>query len=288
MSQAFPIIALAGKYDSVAIGESVLKLASFLTERGHEVILARQTAENLDIPDYRMEYLSDIGGIASVVVVLGGDGTMLSIGRVLARSKVPMIGINQGRLGFLADIPLDSMEATLADMLEGRFLSEERILLEASIYRNHQKIYGTCAFNDVVISKAATGRLIEFEVYVDGDFVYTQRSDGVILSTPTGSTAYALSAGGPILYPTQESVLLVPICAHTLTARPISVDSSHKVDVVLTYAGDARVHFDGQGYWDMQVGDRVRVEQASHKLRLLHPLNYSFYETLRQKLHWAT
>ena len=288
MSQAFPIIALAGKYDSVAIGESVLKLASFLTERGHEVILARQTAENLDIPDYRMEYLSDIGGIASVVVVLGGDGTMLSIGRVLARSKVPMIGINQGRLGFLADIPLDNMETTLADMLEGRFLSEERIPLEASIYRNHQKIYGTCAFNDVVISKAATGRLIEFEVYVDGDFVYTQRSDGLILSTPTGSTAYALSAGGPILYPTQESVLLVPICAHTLTARPISVDSSHKVDVVLTYAGDARVHFDGQGYWDMQVGDRVRVEQASHKLRLLHPLNYSFYETLRQKLHWAT
>lgn len=286
MNTPFMTIALAGKYDS-DIGDSVLRLARFLVHRGYQVIIARQTAEKLDIPGYRLENLSDIGKLADVAIVLGGDGTILSITRVLAPFGVPIIGVNQGRLGFLTDISMEEMETELADMLNGRYQSENRILLEARLIRNQESIFEGCAFNDVVVSKAGTGRLIEFEVSIDEEFVYSQRSDGLVVATPTGSTAYALSAGGPILHPTLDAIALVPICPHTLSARPIAVNGDSHVEIRIVFADDCRAHFDGQKHADLMVGDRLQIYRAVKPATLLHPLDHSYYTTLRQKLHWG-
>jgi NAD+ kinase len=286
MVNSFKTVALVGKYDS-SLSESLLSLARFIEHRGHEVIIACQTAEKCDIPGYRQENLSDIGKLADVAIVLGGDGTILSITRVLARCGVPIIGVNQGRLGFLTDISIEEMETELADMLKGRYQSEERILLEARVLRDREVLSEACAFNDVVVSNAGTGRLIEFEVSIDEEFVYSQRSDGLVVATPTGSTAYALSAGGPILHPTLDAIVLVPICPHTLSARPIAVNGDSHVEIRIVFGSDSRGHFDGQKHIDLKVGDRVQIFRAVKPAILLHPLDHSYYSTLRQKLHWG-
>lgn len=287
MPKPFHTVALAGKYDVAAIGGSVERLAGFLSKQGYDVVLATQTAERLGIDSYKRADLAELANSADVVVVLGGDGTMLSIARALAPYPVPLIGVNQGRLGFLTDITVENMENELLRMLAGEYDTEERIVLSARVERAGEVVAEASAFNDVVVSKAGTGRLIEFEVIIDNEFVYTQRSDGLIVATPTGSTAYALSAGGPILYPTLEAIALVPICPHTLSARPIAVSSQSHVDIVLHHADDARVHFDGQRNFDLQPGDRVRVYRVPFNVSLLHPKHYSYYDTLRQKLHWG-
>jgi NAD+ kinase len=212
---------------------------------------------------------------------------MLNIARSMADYNLPLVGINQGRLGFLTDVSIDTMLDTIGEMLDGEFITEERLLLNGVILRKGQPVLDACAFNDVVVSKANTGRLIEFEVLIDGQFVYSQRSDGVVVATPTGSTAYALSAGGPILHPTLEAFALVPICPHTLSARPIAVNSNSTLQISLIHADDARVHFDGQRRFDLLVNDQVIIRRAPHSVRLLHPLGHSYYDTLRQKLHWG-
>lgn len=288
MPKSFHTIALIGKYDSPEIGGALLHLADFLRNRGHDVLIARNTADHIGSAGYPTAELAEIGLRADLVVVLGGDGTMLSIARMLAKDGIPLVGVNQGHLGFLTDVPVEIMLECLASILDGEFIAEQRLLLTAGIARGSQAIFSACAFNDVVVSKASTGRLIEFEVFIDGDFVYRQRSDGLVIATPTGSTAYALSAGGPILHPTLEAFVLVPICAHTLSARPIAVNSRSTVELRLIEAGDARVYFDGQRHFDVQVGDQITVSRAPGAIRLLHPKNYSYYNTLRQKLHWGT
>jgi NAD+ kinase len=287
MPQTFKKVALVGKYDNLAIAGSVEHLAGFLAGQGYEIVLASQTAELLDQPGYRHANLTELASLVDVVVVLGGDGTMLSIARALAPYPVPLIGVNQGRLGFLTDIVMGDMEAELSRMLAGEYDAEERIMLTAALEREDGTRNEGSAFNDVVVSKAGTGRLIEFEVIIDNEFVYTQRSDGLVVATPTGSTAYALSAGGPILYPTLEAIALVPICPHTLSARPIVVSSQSRVDIVIHHADDARVHFDGQNYFELQKGDKVRICRVPYNVTLLHPKHYSYYDTLRQKLHWG-
>jgi NAD+ kinase len=287
MPQTFKKVALVGKYDNLAIAGSVEHLAGFLAGQGYEIVLASQTAEILDQPGYRHANLTELASLVDVVVVLGGDGTMLSIARALAPYPVPLIGVNQGRLGFLTDIVMGDMEAELSRMLAGEYDAEERIMLTAALEREDGTRNEGSAFNDVVVSKAGTGRLIEFEVIIDNEFVYTQRSDGLVVATPTGSTAYALSAGGPILYPTLEAIALVPICPHTLSARPIVVSSQSRVDIVIHHADDARVHFDGQNYFELQKGDKVRICRVPYNVTLLHPKHYSYYDTLRQKLHWG-
>lgn len=287
MSKPFHTIALVGKYDTVSLGNSVQLLAGFLANQGYEVVLASQTAENLGIDGYRQANLSELASSAEVVIVLGGDGTMLSIARALAPYPVPLIGVNQGRLGFLTDITVENMESELSRMLAGEYDVEQRLVLSARVEREGKVEIEASAFNDVVVSKAGTGRLIEFEVIIDNEFVYTQRSDGLIVATPTGSTAYALSAGGPILYPTLQAIALVPICPHTLSARPIAVSSQSHVDIILHRADDARVHFDGQAFFDLKPGDRIRIYRVPFNVTLLHPKHYSYYDTLRQKLHWG-
>jgi len=287
MSQLFKTVALIGKYNSPEIGESLLRLARFLAERQINVLVESQTAACTGVTEFPLAALEEIGEQADLAVVLGGDGTMLNIARALYTYGVPLVGVNQGRLGFLTDVSVDTMLETMAEILEGDFLSESRFLLTVTIRRQGENVYESCAFNDAVVSKGATARLIELEVFVDGQFVYSQRSDGLIISTPTGSTAYALSSGGPILHPTLEAVVLVPICPHTLSNRPIAVNSESTIEILLLHADDARLHFDGQRHFDLRENDWVIVRRSKQMVRLLHPFGHSYYDMLRQKLHWG-
>lgn len=287
MNSEFKHIALIGKYNSSSVSSSVLRLAEFLQERGHEVWTTVHTADHCNIQHLKQTPLVDLATQMDLAIVLGGDGTILNIARVLADHPVPLIGVNQGRLGFLADVSIDTMLATLDEMLDGQYIAEDRIMLESHLERHGDICDAAYAFNDVVVSKGSAGRLIEFEVYIDDKFVYSQRADGLVVATPTGSTAYALSAGGPILHPTLEAFVLTPVCAHTLSARPIAVNSHSEIEINLIHADDARVHFDGQRHRDLIVGDRVAVRRAKNTIRLLHPAEHNYYDTLRQKLHWG-
>jgi NAD+ kinase len=287
MQTPFHIVGLVGKYDNPGMHDSVCKLGEFLRGRGHEVVLASQTAERLNIQDCPHRNLHELAAESDVVAVLGGDGTMLSIARALASTGTPLIGINQGRLGFLTDITVSDMYGAMAEILSGQYVAEERILLNGQIRRDGERVFEATAFNDVVVGKGGTGRLIDLEIAINSEFVYSQRADGLVVTSPTGTTAYALSAGGPIVHPTLEAVALVPICPHTLSARPIVVDSHSRIELTLTYADDARVHFDGQHHFDLMSGDHVWITRANRPVTLLHPHSYSYYDTLRQKLHWG-
>lgn len=287
MQTPFHTVGLVGKYDNPGMHDSVCRLGEFLRGRGHEVMLASQTAERLNIQDCPHRNLHDLATESDVVVVMGGDGTMLSIARELASSGAPLIGINQGRLGFLTDITVDDMFDAVAEILSGQYVAEERILLNGQVRRNGERVFEATAFNDVVVGKGGSGRLIDLDISINSEFVYSQRADGLVVTSPTGTTAYALSAGGPIVHPTLEAVALVPICPHTLSARPIVVSSHSRIELTLTYADDARVHFDGQMHFDLMSGDHVWITRANRPVTLLHPHSYSYYDTLRQKLHWG-
>jgi NAD+ kinase len=200
---------------------------------------------------------------------------------------VPLVGINQGRLGFLTDIGRDAALTKLGEILDGRYTEESRAMLDAEVVRGGHRVFQTLAFNDVVVNKGDLGRMIEFDLSIDDEYVYTQRSDGMILSTPTGSTAYALSANGPILHPNVGGIALVPLCPHALTARPITLPDSSLIEITLLPPHDARVHFDGQTRFDARAGDRVRVTRSPNVVRLLHPEGYSYFAMLREKLHWS-
>lgn len=287
MEQIFKKIALVGKHNSTSISSYMLRLANYLRERGHDVVLTTHTAEFCHLTDLPCAPLAEIAEGIDLAIVMGGDGTMLNIARALADHKVPLIGVNQGHLGFLADVSVDTMFTTLEEMLAGHYRVENRIMLDCSLERDGARQFHTYAFNDVVVSKGAMGRLIEFEVYIDDKFVYSQRADGLVVASPTGSTAYALSAGGPILHPTLEAFVLAPICPHTLSARPIAINSRSEIEINLIHADDCRVHFDGQTHQDMRVGDRVSIRRAGNAVRLLQPADHNYYDTLRQKLHWG-
>jgi NAD+ kinase len=228
-----------------------------------------------------------ICGKAELAVVVGGDGTMLSVSRSLVDCNIPLVGINRGRFGFLTDLSTDSMLVSLDKILAGKYTIEQRMLLSADISRYGETIGSGRALNDVVINKSGGIRLIELEVYIDGQFVYRQRSDGLIVATPTGTTAYSLSAGGPILHPTLDAIAMVPICPHTLSNRPIAINSASKVEITLIHAEDARVHFDGQVQVPLQQGDTVHVQRAENTISLLHPEGHSHYGMLRDKLRWG-
>ncbi len=287
MKTSFQTVALIGKYKSSELGEPLLHLASFFEQRHLEVLLAQQTAECIGPAPYAAASMAEIGARADLAVVLGGDGTMLNVARELIEFNVPLVGVNQGRLGFLTDVSIEHMLETMEEILAGEYIAEERFLLNTAVRRQGQIISETYAFNDVAVSKGMSGRLIELEVFIDGQFVYSQRSDGLVVATPTGSTAYALSAGGPILHPTLEAMALVPICPHTLSNRPIAINSHSVVEILVLHAVDASVHFDGQSHLDLQQNDWVVARRSENNIRLLHPLGHSYYDTLRQKLHWG-
>jgi NAD+ kinase len=284
-------IALVGKYHSPEIAESLRRLAEYLHERGVTVFIERETSEHIgklvDLTRWVTCGFNDIGAHADLAIVLGGDGTMLNAARRLARYRVPLVGVNQGRLGFMTDIARDDMLTCMDDLLDGRFTEENRLLLAAEVLRDGREIAENLALNDVVVDKGAIGRMIEFELFVDGEFIYNLRSDGLVMSTPTGSTAYAMSAGGPILHPSLACIALVPLCPHALTNRPIIVNEKADIELRITHADDPRVHFDGQVTLDLQEGDCVRLRRSENAVRFLHPPGYSYFAMLRQKLHWS-
>ncbi|MDZ4252923.1 MAG: NAD kinase [Sulfuritalea sp.] len=288
MNSAFPTIALIGKYQSREIAESLLSLAAFLRQCGVEVLLEEATAAAVGANGYSVADYDTIGARAKLAVILGGDGTMLNAARSLARFDVPLVGINQGRLGFMTDIALGAMIESISALLEGKFSREQRFLLNAEVLREGAAAYQTLALNDVVVNKGDIGRMIELEVKVDGELIHVLRADGLIVSTPTGSTAYALSANGPILHPAVPGIAIVPLCPHALSNRPITVNDSCTIDIALLPPHDARVHFDGQTRFDARAGDVVRIGRSQHNITLLHPPGYSYFAMLREKLHWSS
>lgn len=286
MNKAFKTVALIGKYKSPEIAAPLLQLAHFLEQRGVQVLLDRLTATHIGDCPYPVLLLEELGQEADLAIVLGGDGTMLNIARTFAPYDVALIGVNQGRLGFLTDISLDTMIETIGSILDGEYVSEERMLLQSQVVSGSEQVFDVLAFNDAVVSKGVKGSMIEFEVHIDGEAIYTQRSDGLIVATPTGSTAYALSSGGPIVHPSLHVMALVPICPHTLSNRPIVVSSDCTVEIVIQDAADARAHFDSHSHCNLQEGDRVIVRRYPHFIRVLHPRGHSYYGMLREKLHW--
>ena len=288
VSQAFHTIALIGKYQSREIAESLRVLATFLSGRGAEVLLEEETAAAVGANGYAVASYEVIGARAGLAVILGGDGTMLNAARHLAEFNVPLVGINQGRLGFMTDIALGTMIESITALLAGRFSREQRFLLSAEVLRDGEPAFQTLALNDVVVNKGDIGRMIELEVKVDGELIHILRADGLIVSTPTGSTAYALSANGPILHPAVPGIAIVPLCPHALSNRPITVSDSSMIDIALLRPHDARLHFDGQTRFDARAGDVVRIVRSRHNLTLLHPPGYSYFAMLREKLHWSS
>ncbi len=290
MPAAFPTIALIGKYNSPEIAGPVMKLARFLEKRGVKVLIDRLTATHIPDCPYAVLVLDELGREADLAIVIGGDGTMLNIARTFAPSDVALVGINQGRLGFLTDISLDTMFETITAILDGQYVTEERMLLESAVWSGEngkqEQVFDVLAFNDVVVAKGNSGGLVEIEVRIDGQFIYNQRSDGLIVATPTGSTAYALSAGGPIVHPALSVMALVPVSPHTLSNRPIVIGGDSTVEIVVRSNGDPRAHFDSHSHFDLREGDRIVVRRYAHTIKLLHPVGHSYYAMLREKLRW--
>lgn len=260
-------------------------LAQHLTAQNLDVWIESNTAHHAQLTHYKTLTLDEIGKTADLAIVMGGDGTMLSVARSLIEADVPLVGINRGRFGFLTDLRAEDMLAEIDRILAGEYIKEPRMLLSAQVFRQGREIYSSYALNDVVIKSGL--RLIELEVEIDNKFVYKQRSDGLILSTPTGTTAYALSAGGPILHANLEAISLVPICPHTLSNRPIAVNSSSKIEVTLVHFDEAQLSFDGQYQVTLEVGDKIMVHRAEKTISLLHPANYCYFDMLRNKLNWG-
>jgi len=262
-------------------------LGRLLADRGCAVLLEQETAAESGVDAFPVVDFAGIGKRADLAVVLGGDGTMLSAARTLASSSVPLVGINQGRLGFMTDIALESMTAKMASILAGQYALEPRTMLAAEVSRADRSVFAATALNDVIVTKGASGRLIELVVRIDGQFVYDLRSDGLIVATPTGSTAYALSSNGPIIQPNVPAFALVPISPHTLSNRPIAVSDGCTVEVTLKRGADARLQCDGQPQLDLVEGDRITAGRSPHTLQLVHPPGYDYYAMLREKLHWS-
>ncbi len=231
--------------------------------------------------------LEEVGRSADLAIVIGGDGTMLNIARTFAPFDVALVGINQGRLGFLTDLSMGGMFDAMAAILEGNFVEESRMLLQAEVWSAEQRVLDVVAFNDISVNKGAEGSLIEIEVRIDGKFVYNLRSDGLIVTSPTGSTAYALSSGGPILHPSLNVIGLVPVCPHTLSNRPIVVGSESEIEIMILKAAAARAHFDSHSHHELKERDKILVRRCPHSIRLLHPLGHNYYHMLREKLHWS-
>lgn len=290
----FRQVALIGKYHAAvppaqaASTRSALEdIAHFLQAQGCHVVVERETAASTGMASsHDTADVAAIGTQCDLGLVVGGDGTMLGIGRQLARYGVPLIGINQGRLGFITDIPLDAYRTTLPPMLAGEYEEDQRTLMHARVVRDGITVFDALAMNDVVVNRGATSGMVELRVEVDGHFVANQRADGLIVASPTGSTAYALSAGGPLLHPSNPCWSLVPIAPHSLSNRPIVLPDDVEVAIELVAGRDASANFDMQSLASLMHGDRITVRRSQHRVRFLHPKGWTYFDTLRKKLHW--
>jgi NAD+ kinase len=283
--------ALVGKYHARGIRPVLEDVAHILARAGVDVSLELETANNTGMTDYPALSMAEIGKQCDVAVVVGGDGTMLAIARELAPFDIPLIGINQGRLGFITDIQHKDMATAIPSILNGQYEEEQRAMLEGHVLRprrdgSMETIYEGFAINEVVVSRGATASMIELRAEVDGQFVANYRADGLIVASPTGSTAYSLSAGGPILHPGLGGWVVVPIASHTLSNRPIVVSDTGTITIEIVAGKDASMNFDMQSLASLLHGDRVTVRRSAYRVRFLHPTGWNYYATLRRKLRW--
>lgn len=286
----FPVIGIIGKPHHQGAAETMLALREYLSARGHTVLVEDVCGRALHLPGGELVPIHSLGTQCQLVIVVGGDGSMLHAARVLSNFDIPVLGINRGHLGFLTDVSPVEFREKVTEVLEGHYSVEKRFLLAARVLRHEDPIASAEALNDIVLYPGEISKMIEFEVYVNDQFVYSQRSDGLIVATPTGSTAYALSAGGPIMHPSLDAVVLVPMFPHSLTARPIVLDSDSKIEIVIaaTNRTTPQLSFDGQVHIKVQPGDAIVINKKPETLWLVHPQGHDYYHVLRNKLNWGS
>ena len=293
MASIFQHIALIGKYHNASLGatglnspDPLLAVAHFLAEQGCKVAIEHDWAHRMGVFDFPCLAFDAIAVQCDLAVVVGGDGTMLGVGRQMAAFGMPLIGINQGRLGFITDIPYSNFADSLVPMLQGEYVEDQRSLMDGRVLRDGQCVFSAMVMNDVVVNRGTTAGMVELRVEVDGHFVANQRADGLIIATPTGSTAYSLSVGGPLLHPSVGGWVLAPIAPHTLSNRPIVLVNTSVVTLEIVAGRDASASFDTQSLASLMLGDRIEVKQSQYRVRFLHPKGWSYFDTLREKLHW--
>lgn len=290
----FSTLGLIGHLNNERAVYSIKRLMKFLQKQNKDFVIEADTAELVDDKALvqaaqQIAEIDTLGQLCDLVVVVGGDGSLLRAGRAMAQYQVPLLGVNRGRLGFLTDILPDHIESKLEDILNGKYISEKRFLLDMNVMRDTEIIATASAMNDVVLHPGKFVHMLQFEIYVDGDFVTSQRADGVIVSTPTGSTAYSLSGGGPILHPKLDAIALVPMNPHTLSSRPMVVPGDSEIQIVVGEHSRAlpMVTCDGATHAEVQTGDAIVISKKPQLLELLHPQDYNFFERCRSKLGWG-
>ena len=286
MSKEFSTVALLGRFEDPRVAEPMVALARHLSNRGVSVITSPDAP--LEPPVDTVDE-SELASRADLIIAIGGDGTMLYAAALAREQAVPLLGINRGRLGFLADVTPDEMLQSLDQVLAGKYLRESRLLLNASIIARDGSAKKAVALNDVVLQRRETGRMVDFETRIAGRYVNTHSGDGLIVSTPTGSTAYALSCGGPIIDPGLDAVVVVPVCPHTLSDRPVVIPARHRIEVKLlpSSAARAEVTVDGRMLGDLNAEDSLVIGESDCRITLIHPPGYDYFEILRSKLHWG-
>jgi len=289
MPTPFPRIGIIGKFGDPGIATTLAELYHFLKQRGHQVQVDSQSARLINAPDVKDQPIEQLPNHSDLIIAVGGDGTFLAAARAAADFEVPLIGVNLGRLGFLVDISPEELTSRLSMILDGHYKTEQRHLLQAAIIRDHQVIHRETAVNEVVIHRWVTPSMIEIVTSIDGVYLNTQRSDGLIIATPTGSTAYSLSAGGPILHPSLNALVLVPLNPHTLSNRPIVIDDRVEIEIGFspTKQINALVTCDHLEIPDVLIGDKILVKKADKAFKILHPENHDYFNILRSKLNWS-
>jgi NAD+ kinase len=286
MAKPFSHAVIVGKHQAQGMRELLDDIAQFLIQGGMQVSFESTTAQHTGLTGYPSVAVAGLGAKFDLAVVVGGDGTMLGIARELARHDIPLVGINQGRLGFITDIAVGQFREVLAPMVAGDYEEEHRSMLESDVWRGGERIFEGLSMNEVVVSRGATASMVELKIDIGDEFVANLRADGLIVASPTGSTAYALSAGGPMLHPGIAGWVLVPIASHTLSNRPIVLPDTGEIRIGIVAGRDASANFDMHSLASLQHGDQVRVRRSRHKVRFLHPRGWSYYATLRRKLRW--
>lgn len=289
MSRIYNTIGLIGKPNHEGASATITALYQFLTNQDYKVLIESSVASSINIDKLAINTLIEIGEQADLAIVVGGDGYMLGAARVLSCFNIGVIGVNRGNLGFLTDLSPDELIEPLKEILNGKSRSEQRFVIEAEVYRHGKLKSSNSAVNEAVLHAGKVASMIEFEVYIDGSFMFSQRSDGLIVSTPTGSTAYSMSAGGPILTPNLNALSLVPMFPHTLTSRPIVVDGNSEIKLVLANENyeNLQVSCDGHVILAVMPGDEVIIRKSEYTLRLIHPLDHDYFNVLRSKLSWG-
>lgn len=288
MKPHFKRIGLLGKSEDQNVSMTLRALTAYLEQQKSRILLDQSIADIFPEPPHAVVDRQTLADSCDLAIVVGGDGTLLNAARSLAESGIAVLGVNLGRLGFLVDVSPEEMTQQMEKILAGEFIEEQRTLLHATVTRNDDVLSETAALNDVVVHKKDVARMIELDTWIDDYFVNTNRSDGLIISTPTGSTAYALSGGGPILHPKLDAITLVPICPHTLSNRPLVVDDESVIKIIIHKGTlEATVSCDGQVSHTLEAGDHIIIRKHDHSLRLLHPQGHDYFAVLRKKLRWS-